>query len=133
MADIDEFVETLERVVKGGSVVDPALWFSIQRSSREVLHVTTAGNQTRRCELLHKARSRGSSIAAGRRSPTATCDPGATAYRRDQMMQARAAAKVCTKAEITGVAFFDFFHHQTGVAPNEIELHPILAFRCLSP
>jgi 2-haloacid dehalogenase len=30
------------------------------------------------------------------------------------------------------VAFFDFFHHQTGVAPNEIELHPILAFRCLS-
>jgi hypothetical protein len=32
----------------------------------------------------------------------------------------------------TGVAFFDFMHGQTGVAPNAIELHPILTFRCLS-
>jgi len=31
-----------------------------------------------------------------------------------------------------GVAFFDFPHGQTGVAPNAIELHPILGFRCLS-
>jgi hypothetical protein len=23
-------------------------------------------------------------------------------------------------------------HHQTGVAPNEIELHPLLKFSCLS-
>ena len=49
------------------------------------------------------------------------------------MAQARAAVKVCTKAEVMGVAFFDFSHHQTGVAPNEIELHPILAFKCLAP
>ena len=28
---------------------------------------------------------------------------------------------------ITGVAFFDFLHHQRGVAPNGIELHPVLA------
>src|SRR5260370_31878607 len=27
---------------------------------------------------------------------------------------------------ITGVAFFDFLHGQTGVAPNGIELHPVL-------
>ena len=27
---------------------------------------------------------------------------------------------------ITGVGFFDFFHSQTGVAPNAIELHPVL-------
>ena len=33
---------------------------------------------------------------------------------------------------MTGVAFFDFLHGQTGVAPNGIELHPVLAFRCLS-
>jgi hypothetical protein len=26
-----------------------------------------------------------------------------------------------------------FSHHQIRVAPNEIELHPILVFRCLSP
>jgi hypothetical protein len=33
---------------------------------------------------------------------------------------------------VTGVAFFDFDHGQTGVAPNAIELDPILGFRCLS-
>jgi len=27
---------------------------------------------------------------------------------------------------ITGVAFFDFKHHQNGLAPNAIELHPVL-------
>jgi hypothetical protein len=27
---------------------------------------------------------------------------------------------------ITGVGFFDFFHHQHGAAPNVIELHPVL-------
>ncbi len=32
-------------------------------------------------------------------------------------------------ARITGVAFFDLFHGQTGVAPNAIELHPVLRFR----
>jgi len=44
----------------------------------------------------------------------------------------RAAVRLCDSAELTGVAFFDFFHHQTGGAPNDIELHPLLAFRCLS-
>ncbi|HEX6513281.1 MAG TPA: hypothetical protein VF157_13340 [Chloroflexota bacterium] len=29
-------------------------------------------------------------------------------------------------ASITGVAFFDEIHGQTGVAPNGIELHPVL-------
>jgi hypothetical protein len=48
------------------------------------------------------------------------------------MAQARRAAKTCAKARVTGVAFFDFDHGQTGVAPNAIELHPILAFSCLS-
>jgi hypothetical protein len=32
------------------------------------------------------------------------------------------------QAQITGVAFFDHLHHQTGVAPNVIELHPVLSF-----
>jgi len=65
-------------------------------------------------------------------APIAVCNSGATAYRRQQMASARADAKVCAKAEIKGVAFFDFFHNQTGVADNEIELHPILSFRCLT-
>ena len=30
-------------------------------------------------------------------------------------------------ARVTGVGFFDFIHGQTGVAPNGIELHPVLA------
>ena len=36
------------------------------------------------------------------------------------------------EARVTGVAFFDFDHGQTGVAPNPIELHPILHSDCLS-
>jgi hypothetical protein len=31
-------------------------------------------------------------------------------------------------AVITGVAFFDRIHNQKGVAPNGIELHPVLSF-----
>jgi hypothetical protein len=65
-------------------------------------------------------------------APVADCNTAATPYRRKQMKDARDAVKICDNAQVTGVAFFDFFHHQTGVAPNEIELHPILAFRCPS-
>ena len=61
-----------------------------------------------------------------------TCTPRATAYRKRQMRAARHAARICGRARITGVAFFDFLHGQTGVAPNGIELHPILGFACLS-
>ena len=31
-------------------------------------------------------------------------------------------------ATLTGVGFFDELHGQTGVAPNGIELHPVLSF-----
>jgi hypothetical protein len=48
------------------------------------------------------------------------------------MRIARNHVRLCARARITGVAFFDFPHGQTGVAPNAIELHPILGFRCLS-
>jgi hypothetical protein len=63
-------------------------------------------------------------------SPSAGCTNKATPTRRRQMARARTAVRVCAKASITGVAFFDFKHGQTGVAPNAIELHPILAFAC---
>jgi hypothetical protein len=33
------------------------------------------------------------------------------------------------RAIVKGVAFFDIDHGQTGVAPNAIELHPLLRFR----
>lgn len=35
-------------------------------------------------------------------------------------------------ATITGVAFFDVIHGQRGVAPNGIELHPVLSFKALA-
>jgi len=58
-------------------------------------------------------------------APNAGCNTAAMPYRRKQMQVARDAVKICDNAQVTGVAFFDFFHHQTGVAPNQIELHPI--------
>jgi hypothetical protein len=65
-------------------------------------------------------------------SPAPACDPAATPTRRLQMERARAQVRLCARARMTGVAFFDYFHGQTGVAPNAIELHPVLAFRCLA-
>src|SRR5262249_33543752 len=64
-------------------------------------------------------------------SPMASCTT-ATPARRAQMATARARVRICARASVTGVAFFDFYHGQTGVAPNAIELHPILGFRCLT-
>ena len=65
-------------------------------------------------------------------APSALCTSGATAYRRKQMSDTRSVARICARARVTGVAFFDFLHGQTGVAPNGIELHPILGFACLT-
>jgi hypothetical protein len=65
-------------------------------------------------------------------APSPSCDTRATPQRRKQMTVARAHVRLCARARVTGVAFFDFNHGQTGVAPNAIELHPVLAFRCLS-
>jgi hypothetical protein len=36
--------------------------------------------------------------------------------------------RVITPVQIAGVGFFDFKHGQSGVAPNAIELHPVLRF-----
>lgn len=37
--------------------------------------------------------------------------------------------KTSATVDVTGVGFFDFLHHQTGVAPNGIELHPVLSIQ----
>jgi len=37
--------------------------------------------------------------------------------------------RVNVSVHVTGVGFFDFKHGQSGVAPNAIELHPILSIR----
>jgi hypothetical protein len=65
-------------------------------------------------------------------TPAPYCDGGATLHYRRLMAQARRAARTCARARVTGIAFFDTDHGQDGVAPNAIELHPLLRFRCLS-
>jgi hypothetical protein len=64
-------------------------------------------------------------------SPSSSCTGRATPVRRRQMASARRVVRLCSRARVVGVAFFDYFHGQTGVAPNAIELHPILGFACL--
>jgi hypothetical protein len=64
-------------------------------------------------------------------APASYCDRRATAHYRREMAGARRAAKACARARVTGVAFFDTDHGQTGVASNAIELHPMVGFRCL--
>jgi hypothetical protein len=80
---------------------------------------------------LHVLRRQGANHMISE-APSPNCDKHATAYRRRQMRVARSHVRLCARARVTGVAFFDFPHGQTGVAPNAIELHPILGFRCLS-
>lgn len=65
-------------------------------------------------------------------TPSPVCTVGATAYRRKQVKNAQAAARICSKARVTGVAFFDYKHGQTGVALNAVELQPVLDFACFA-
>ena len=73
--------------------------------------------------------------------PDPSCTLGAKATLRTRMQTARVAVvtacgfapnsgyhHVAGKATIAGVGFFDFPHRQTGRAPNDIELHPVLEF-----
>jgi hypothetical protein len=77
--------------------------------------------------------------------PAAGCAPRASASARRRMRAARAAlitacgepssghfTDLSGTASITGVAFYDVLHGQNGVAPNGIELHPVLRFRLTS-
>ena len=64
-------------------------------------------------------------------APSPSCTAGAKPALRREMTVARSHVRVCARVKVTGVAFFDFRHGQTRVAPNAIELHPILGFRCL--
>ncbi len=70
-----------------------------------------------------------------------TCSGATGSAVATQMRQARAALvaafgepessgfrRVSGRVHLAGVGFFDFIHGQTGVAPNGIELHPVLSF-----
>ena len=88
--------------------------------------------------VLADAKLGGSMIAE---FPASSCTVGADATERTAMDQARddlAAAcdglpgakprPLSGTATLTGVGFFDPIHGQDGVAPNGIELHPVLSF-----
>ena len=73
--------------------------------------------------------------------PDTTCNGASSSPKRGKMASARSAiiaacgqpssshfTKLGGKANITGVGFFDIPHGQTGIAPNAIELHPVLKF-----
>jgi hypothetical protein len=74
--------------------------------------------------------------------PSPSCTHGSATRVRKRMSRARRAfvgacgqppssrfGALSGKATITGVGFFDFKHGQRGVAPNAIELHPVLGFK----
>jgi hypothetical protein len=73
--------------------------------------------------------------------PDVVCRGPANSVKRAQMLAARQAferrcgvpsrshfGRLRGNAVITGAGFFDRLHHQRGVAPNGIELHPVLSF-----
>jgi hypothetical protein len=72
--------------------------------------------------------------------PARSCTVGATPKARTKMNRARTALiaacggptgsfrKLNGTATLSGVGFFDQIHGQTGVAPNGIELHPVVGF-----
>jgi hypothetical protein len=73
--------------------------------------------------------------------PADSCMTTAAAKQRDAVKQARTdlttacggepgskPVKLTGTATLTGVGFFDVIHGQSGVAPNGIELHPVLSF-----
>lgn len=77
--------------------------------------------------------------------PASYCTVGASALlRRDMTASRDALIAACGdpsassfhdlhgSGTLTGVAFFDVLHGQTGVAPNGIELHPVLRLRVAS-
>lgn len=65
-------------------------------------------------------------------APTFVCTIRAKLPLRRAMATARSRVRICSHTKLTGVAFFDYKHGQTGVAPNGIELHPLLGFHCLT-
>lgn len=73
--------------------------------------------------------------------PDTTCPGARRSPKKTQMARARSAlVAACGQpssssfhqlqgtATVNGVGFFDILHGQTGVAPNGIELHPVLKF-----
>ena len=109
--------------------------------------VTSCGGKRWPVKTLADPKTGGSMIAE---LPALSCTVGATRRARLLMQSARVAfLRACgdpgagdyaeygrrSQATVTGMGFFDFSHGQRGVAPNAIELHPVIGFagRCKPP
>jgi len=99
---------------------------------RRIFSVTASVTLRREADLDYHLVLRNGARSMIAEAPSPLCTSGATPVRRKQMGTARSAVRVCAKARVVGVGFFDYRHGQTGVAPNGIELHPVLGFACLS-
>jgi hypothetical protein len=111
------------------SYLPPRRRLPIERRIYSVIAAVTLDRTE--ADLDHHLVLRSSSRTMIAETPSALCTAGATSVRRKQMVAARRVARVCARARVVGVAFFDYKHGQTGVAPNAIELHPVLGFACL--
>lgn len=102
---------------------------------RHIFSVTAAVTLVRQeaDQDLHLVLQGGASHMIAEAPNAPTCSANANALRKRQMAAARRAVRLCARAHVVGVAFWDFKHGQAGVAPHAIELHPILGFSCLSP
>jgi hypothetical protein len=73
--------------------------------------------------------------------PNPECDGACRSGFAERFGEARAALEAGVRrpnpgdlnpvVRVTGVGFFDYLHHQTGVAPNGFELHPVLSIEFL--
>ena len=77
--------------------------------------------------------------------PDTSCNGASSSPKKGKMASARSAiiaacgqpsssrfTELSGRATVTGVGFFDIPHGQSGVAPNAIELHPVLKFSAAS-
>jgi hypothetical protein len=101
-------------------------------SERRIYSVVASATREPEADLDYHLVLRSGARSMIAEAPSPLCTAGATPVRRKQMLAARNAVRVCARARVVGVAFFDYRHGQTGVAPNGIELHPVLGFACLS-
>jgi len=94
-----------------------------------VVAAVTRLRQEKDADLRLELREGGYHLIA--EAPAPPCNSGATAKLRKQMAAARGAARLCKRARVTGVAFFDPKTDPEHVGHNGMQLHPILGFRCL--
>jgi hypothetical protein len=104
------------------SLPNRKLGFKIEKTDSDIhLAVRDSSGATMVAEFPNKGCTAGAQHRAAmeeaRKTLITACGPPNASFR-----------ELKGEAIITGVLFFDFFHHQRGAAPNVAELHPVLSF-----